>query len=96
MVLGGPYFPPWMVRGDQVFCRGRSGGPILGGNNYRMTTPHSEGLIYSCTSVHQHVHIYIFTERPTPMDTDSPVHMQEPGLAIELDSEGMDLYFQEN
>ena len=31
MVLGGPYFPPWIVRGDQVFCRGRSGATDFGG-----------------------------------------------------------------
>ena len=32
MVLGGPYFLPWLVRGDQVFCRGRSGGTDFGGD----------------------------------------------------------------
>ena len=37
MVLEGPYFLPWLVRGDQVFCRGRSGGTDFGGTNYRMT-----------------------------------------------------------
>ena len=37
MVLGGPYFLPWLVRGDQVFCRVRSGGTDFGGTNYRMT-----------------------------------------------------------
>ena len=38
MVLGGPYFLPWLVRGtkfsavDEVFCRGRSGGTDFGGD----------------------------------------------------------------
>ena len=31
-VLGGPNIPPWTVRGDQVFCRGRSGGTNFGGD----------------------------------------------------------------
>ena len=32
MVLGGPYFVPWLVRGDQVSCRGRSRGTDFGGD----------------------------------------------------------------
>ena len=31
-VLGGPNIPPWTVRGDQVFCRGRSRGTNFGGD----------------------------------------------------------------
>ena len=31
-VLGGPNVPPWTVRGDRVFCRGRSGGTNFGGD----------------------------------------------------------------
>ena len=40
-VLGGPNIPPCTVRGDRVFCRGRSGGTNFGGDRLSRdsTTP---------------------------------------------------------
>ena len=39
MVLGRPYFLPWLVRGDQGFCRGRSGGTDFGGDQLSYDMP---------------------------------------------------------
>ena len=55
MVLGGPYFLPWLVRRDRVFCRGRSGGPDLGGTNYRMTQT-------TCKDLTTHTLTFLFHE----------------------------------
>ena len=43
-------------------------------------------LQYKCTP---HAHIHIFTERPTTMDAERPVHVAEAGIAIENHSEGL-------
>ena len=41
MVLGGGASTvPGLIRGDQVFCYGWSGGLLLGGTTYRMTGPY--------------------------------------------------------
>ena len=35
MVPGGPFTVPWTVRGDHLFCHGRSGGTDFGGDHLR-------------------------------------------------------------
>ena len=37
-VPGGPFTVPWMVRGDHLFCHGRSGGTDFGGDHLRCDT----------------------------------------------------------